>query len=343
MTKKFFKRKVDFLTLNQIIQITNCKNDNFKSEDLEKKIYQVATLEKATKEDISFINSASYLPVLKQSKAGFCFIEEKYLSILPKTMIGLVHNNPYFAYYLILRQFYEGENQVKKEFIDKTAIIEKSAQIGKNCHIASGVYIGKNVIIKDNCFIGNNCVIEDNCILGNNCIVKPLSVISYAIIGNRVIIHNGVKIGQDGFGFVHHKGINHKILQIGIVQIGDDVEIGANSCIDRGAINNTKIGNDVKIDNLVQIAHNVQIGDGTVIAGCAAVAGSAIIGKFCQIGGGANVAGHIKVGDGAKIAGGSGVAKSVEPMQAVGGLPAVPIKDWHRITIKLLQIIRSKK
>ncbi|MBM3579848.1 MAG: UDP-3-O-(3-hydroxymyristoyl)glucosamine N-acyltransferase, partial [Alphaproteobacteria bacterium] len=140
-----------------------------------------------------------------------------------------------------------------------------------------------------------------------------------------------------GFGFAHDSGVNHKIIQIGIVEIGSDVEVGANSCVDRGAIGNTVIGDGVKIDNLVQIAHNVAIGRGTVIAGCAGIAGSTSVGNFVQIGGGASISGHISIGDGAKVAGMSVVIRDVLPMQIVAGIPSVPIKQWHRINALLIK------
>jgi UDP-3-O-[3-hydroxymyristoyl] glucosamine N-acyltransferase len=136
--------------------------------------------------------------------------------------------------------------------------------------------------------------------------------------------------------------VNHKIIQLGIVEIGNDVEIGANSCIDRGAIENTVIGDGVKLDNLVHIAHNVTIGKGTVMAACSAVAGSTKVGKFVQIGGNSGVSGHLEIGDGVKIAGMSGIIRNIEPMQAVAGMPAIPIKKWHRINIMLAKMAGLK-
>jgi UDP-3-O-[3-hydroxymyristoyl] glucosamine N-acyltransferase len=167
-------------------------------------------------------------------------------------MTALIHKNPYFAYAKIAEAFYETKTA---EFSDK--LIHESAKIGVGTKIAPNAYIGKNVEIGKNCFIGPSASIMDGCVIGDNSIINAGAVISFTILGKNCIIFNGVKIGQDGFGFAHNAGVNHKIIQLGIVEIADDVEIGANSCVDRGAIENTIIGQGTKIDNLCQIAHNV--------------------------------------------------------------------------------------
>lgn len=335
----FFKKKRDFFTLEEVLKMTESRFIN-KNQDLSVKIFGVATLDKAGSDEISFINSGSYANSLKDSHAGFCFLEEKYINKIPNTMIGLINPNPYFAYSALLQNFYESREE-KTSDISPKSVIEKSAIIGSGSEVKAGAYIGHNVKIGVNCSIGVNVVIMDNCSIGDNTVINQSVSISHAIIGNNVIIHNGAAIGQDGFGFAHNKGVNHKILQLGAVIIGNDVEIGANSCIDRGALEDTIIGNGVKIDNLVQIAHNVIVGDGTVIAGCSAVAGSAKIGRFVQVGGGANISGHITISDGTKVAGMSGVMRDTTPMQVVGGIPALPIKQWHRLNVKLMEIAKG--
>lgn len=340
INNKFIRKKVDSLTLKEVLEITNSKLEN-ENIDLNQKISGISTLDEAVKDEVTFLNSGAYSNKLLQSQAGFCFLQETYLHKKPENIIALVNPNPYFAYAVLLNSFYEENLDISNEISDK-AFISPSAKIGKNATIMNGAYVGNNVKIGDNAFIGVNSVINDDVEIGDNAIIKNLVNISNSIIGNNIIVQTGAKIGQDGFGFAHNQGVNYKILQAGIVKIGDNVEIGANTCIDRGAIDDTVIANQVKLDNFVQIAHNVQIGEGTVIAGATCVAGSTKVGRFCQIGGNASVSGHITVGDGAKIAGASGVLKSVDSMQSVGGLPAVPIKDWHRITLKLLKLIRSK-
>jgi UDP-3-O-[3-hydroxymyristoyl] glucosamine N-acyltransferase len=330
---RFFNKKFDYLTIERVIEITGAKPH--KECNLNSKISDIKTLESATQNDVSFLNSGQYVDKFSNSKAGFCFIDEKNINKVPSTMIGLISKNPYFSYAQIVSEFYQ---QKKPNFASKN-LIHPSAKIGKNVEIASNVFVGENVEIGDNSIIGPNSSILDGVIIGSNCIINSNVVITCTIIGDNCQIFSGAKIGQDGFGFVHNAGKNHKIIQIGIVEIGNYVEIGANSCVDRGALENTIIHDEVKIDNLCQIAHNVEIGYGTVIAGTTALAGSCKIGKYVQIGGNCSIGGHLKVGDGAKIAGMSGVMRDVEPMAIMAGIPVLPIKKWHRINTLLNKMI----
>ncbi|GDX35501.1 UDP-3-O-acylglucosamine N-acyltransferase [Alphaproteobacteria bacterium] len=331
----FFKKKKEYLTIASIIAITNAKIT--KDIDLSLKVLDINILENASSNQISFLSSSNYLDKLVDTKAGICLIEEKYSQRLPHHVIGLFTANPYFAYSQISSEFYE---EIIPEFSNQN--IHSSVVIGKNTRIANNAYIGKNVKIGDNCLIYPNVTIMDGCSIGDNCTIHSNSSLSFCEIKNNCIIHQGVRIGQDGFGFAHDKGINHKIIQLGIVKIGNDVEIGANTCIDRGAIENTEIADQVKIDNLCQIAHNVKIGQGTVMAGCSAIAGSTIVGKYVQIAGGCCVGGHIVVGDMAKIAGMSGVMRDVASKEIVAGSPAIPIKKWHRINAQLIASTQKK-
>ncbi len=333
----FFNKKFQFLTLAQTLEITGATLAA--ESDLTQKIFDIATLEEAEKNQISFLNSGQYLEKFSVSKAGFCFVEEKYAAKAPQGMIALIHKNPYFVYAKIAATFYQ---EKAPEFVEGK-LVHPTAKIGAGTQIAPNAYIGKNVEIGKNCIISAGATVMDGCVIGDNSIVNSGAVVSFAIIGDNCVIYNGAKIGQDGFGFAHNAGVNHKIIQLGCVEIKNFVEIGANSCVDRGAIENTVIGEGSKIDNLVQIAHNVVIGKGTVIAGCTAVAGSVKIGNFVQIGGGSNIAGHITINDGAKVAGMSGVMRDVEPMQAVAGIPALPIKKWHKINATLIKMIETKK
>lgn len=326
---RFFNKKYDILTLKEILAVTGGKI--LDDADLNVQISDVATLDDASSSDISFLTAGSYLDKFLVSKAGVILMEERYQEKAPKGCVAIIHENPYYAYSLIAGHFYE---EKKPDFSDN-----KKVKIGQNCQIAPSAHIGNNVEVGANSIIGPGAVIMDGVIIGNNAQINANAVVSFAVIGKNAIIHNGAKIGQDGFGFAHDKGINHKIIQLGIVEIGDDFEIGANACIDRGAIKNTKIGNQVKLDNLVQIGHNVEIDMGTVIAGATVVAGSTKIGKFVQIGGNGSITGHIEIGDGCKIAGMSGVTKSLDPMSTVAGIPAVPIRNWHKMHSALLKMI----
>jgi UDP-3-O-[3-hydroxymyristoyl] glucosamine N-acyltransferase len=336
----FFNKKSEFLTLKKILEIT--KGEVLGKKNLEEKIFDVATIENGTRNQISFLSSQSYLQKFQTSKVGFCLIEEKNISRAPTNMVLIIHKNPYYAYSLVAKAFYEEKKLAfKKSFLSKN-LISKEAKIGKNTIIAQNAFIASNVEIGDNCYIAPGVVITQGCKIGNNTQINANAVISFSEIGKNCIIHNGAKIGQDGFGFAHDNFVNHKIIQLGMVKIGDDVEIGANSCIDRGAIEDTVIGNGVKIDNLVQIAHNVIIGNGTVIAGCSGIAGSTKIGNYVQIGGNAAISGHITISDNVKIAGFTGVIRDLNFGEIVAGIPSMPIKKWHRLNITLAKILDQK-
>ncbi len=336
--KIFFHKKTEFLTVAQIIEITQSTLN--KEVDLATKIYDVATLENATNAQISFLSAAQYLEKFQNSAAGFCLIDEKSAQKSEnKNVLLFICKNPYFAYSKIAAAFYHEKNV---DFIEGKSI-HPTAIIGEGTKIAPLAYVGKNVKIGKNSFVAPTACVMDNCVIGDNVTINAGAVVSYAVIGNNSVIYNGAKIGQDGFGFAHDAGVNHKIIQLGIVEIGNDVEIGANTCVDRGAIENTVIGDGTKIDNLVQIGHNVVIGKGTVMAGNTAVAGSTKIGNFVQIGGGCGINGHITIGDGAKIAGMSGVMRDVEKMSMVGGAPALPLRDWHRLNTKLIAMSKVVK
>lgn len=334
---KFFNKKCDSLTLDQVANSIDCKilNQEFASY----KVFDLATLDEAGEGDLSFVTSKKYLDSFFNSSAQFCIVCESDLDKLQdSSIILLVSNNPHYSYSLALDLFYE--DRVTDFNFDGVA--HPDSRFGSDVRIANSAFIGKNVEIGNNCVIGPGAVIMDNVQIGNNCNINANVVISHAILGDNCIIHYGAKIGQDGFGFAHNNGVNHKVLQIGIVEIADNVEIGANSCIDRGAIKNTIIGQDTKIDNMVQIAHNVEIGRGCFLAACSAIAGSTKVGNYVQIGGNAGISGHIEIEDFAQISGMSGVTKSIKEGVMVGGYPARPIKEWLRMDVKLSQLVKRK-
>lgn len=340
LRNRFFKKKNEYLKLSQILKLVDGTTND--KADLNSKIYDVATLQDGSKGQISFLNSGSYLEKFKESKASFCLVNEARAKKAPKHMTPIICEDPYYAYSIIVNEFYQEREVNYNSSFFANNFISKTAKIGKNCKIAPNVFIGDDVEIGDNCEISFGVSILPGCIIGNSCKINSNATISFAVIGNNCLIYSGARIGQDGFGFAHNKGINHKIIQVGLVEIGNDVEIGANSCIDRGAIANTKIGNGSKIDNLVQIGHNVEIGQGSVIAGCAAIAGSVKIGNYVQIGGNSGIAGHIKINDQSQIAGMSGIIREVKAKEIVGGIPALPIKQWHKINAKLIRSIAKK-
>ena len=202
--------------------------------------------------------------------------------------------------------------------------------------------IGEKAKIAPGCVIGANSVIGAGCVLGEGTRIGSNVSIVCSLIGERVLIHSGVRIGQDGFGFA--MGEEHlKVPQLGRVVIGDDVEIGANTTVDRGSGPDTVIGTGSKIDNLVQIAHNVHLGRGCVIVAQAGISGSTKLDDYVVVGGQSGLTGHLHLGTGAQVAGNSGVMRDVGPGETVGGSPAVPIRDWHRQTVALSRLAGKKK
>lgn len=337
----FFNKKAQFLELRKVVEIVGGKL-NKEDADLSSRINDVATLQNGKKGDISFLTGGAYVQKFRESEVEFCLVSQDKVEKAPKNMILIICENPYYAYSLIAKEFYE-EKKVKfrKTFFGNKNI-SRTAKIGANCNIAPNVYIGDDVQIGDNCFIGAGVSILPGCKIGSSTKIESNAHISFCNIGDSCLIYSGARIGQDGFGFAHNLGVHHKITQLGIVEIGNNVEIGANSCVDRGAIENTKIGDGCKIDNLVQIAHNVEIGIGTVLAGGSALAGSTKVGNYVQIGGNSSISGHIELGDQSVVAGMSGVTKSIDSKAIVAGIPAVPIRKWHKMHAKLAKIVDTK-
>ncbi len=255
-------------------------------------------------------------------------------------MALLVTDEPYSAYALTSRHFYP--DAAVTPGISPQAIVAKSAVIGKDVRIEAGTVIGENVTIGNGSRIGANTVIGDGVEIGENCRIGALCSISHTIIGQRVTLHRGIHIGQDGFGFAPSKTGIVKVPQLGRVLIGDDVEIGAGSCVDRGAGPDTIIGASSKIDNLVQIGHNVRIGKYVIIAAQCGISGSTWIEDGVMLGGQSGLAGHLKIGAGAKLAARSGVMTDVPAGETYGGAPAVPVRDWHRQTVAVAKLGKKK-
>jgi UDP-3-O-[3-hydroxymyristoyl] glucosamine N-acyltransferase len=301
----------------------------------------VAPLDRASASDISFFDNTKYTDQFSNSKAGACFVRAKYADLAPTSMVTLITEDPYRCYALTAQKYYPSVSA--KSGISTQAYISPSAQIADNASIAAGVWIGENAQIGAHTSIGANAVIGDGVIIGERTAIGPLSSISHAMIGNQVIIHRGVHIGQDGFGFALGREGHVKVPQLGRVIIGDDVEIGSGTTIDRGTGPDTVIGDGTKIDNLVQIGHNVQIGRRAVIVAQVGISGSTRIGDGVVIGGQVGIAGHLKIGSGAKIAAKSGVMTDVPAGSSYGGAPAIPAMEWHRQTVAISKLTKSKR
>ena len=304
-------------------------------------LQDVAPLDRATASDVSFFDNSKYVEQFLGSNAGACFVRAKFVEQAPKSMALLVTEDPYRCYALAAQKFYPAPRP--EIGISPAAHVHPTATIGMNVSIGAGAVIGAHAMIGDDSCIGPNAVIQTGVQIGKGTHVGGLTSISHAIIGNRVLIHRGVQIGQDGFGFALSREGHVKVPQLGRVVIEDDVEIGSNTTIDRGTGPDTYIGEGTKIDNLVQIGHNVTIGKRAVIIAQAGISGSTRIGDGAVLAGQCGIAGHLKIGAGAKIAAKSGVMGDIPAGSSYGGAPAVPVVDWHRQTIALSRLIKPKR
>jgi UDP-3-O-[3-hydroxymyristoyl] glucosamine N-acyltransferase len=289
-------------------------------------------LNAAGPEDVAFIDNPRYLPDLATTKALACFVHEKYAMRVPQGTVALVTPEPYRAYAKALALFYPEASHPKAGWTadQPNPLIHPSAKLEEGVIVEAGAIIGPEAQIGSGTRIAAGALIGYRCAIGRNGYVGPRAVVTHALIGNNVIIHAGVSIGQDGFGFAMGRAGHLKVNQIGRVVIQDWVEIGANACIDRGALRDTFVGEGTKIDNLVQIGHNVVIGRHCVLVAQVGISGSTVLEDFVVMGGQSGTVGHITLGAGAQVAGNSGVAESVPRGARWGGTPAKPLKQWAR-------------
>ena len=296
----------------------------------------VASLEDAGPDDISFLTNPKYEKHLSTTGARVIIVPAQ--TVLSPPFVPLTVRDPYFAFLQVLELFNSRSAKNIASGVHPAAFVDPAAVLGANVSLGPGAVIGAGVSIGDNTVIGAGTVIMAGSSVGTECVLYPnVTIMDGCAIGNRVILHAGVVIGADGFGFAPHDGRYHKIPQIGTVRIDDDVEIGANSCVDRAAFGQTVVGKGSKIDNLVQVGHNVRIGEHTVIASQVGISGSTSIGNWVRLGGQAGLNGHITVGDGASAGGQAGITKDVPPGETVSGYPA----KNHMQAMRLEAALRS--
>jgi UDP-3-O-[3-hydroxymyristoyl] glucosamine N-acyltransferase len=300
----------------------------------------VAPLDTAGPEHVSFLDNRKYLDAFQTSRAGLCVVAPAMAAKAPKGMALLLADDPYRAYARIAQAFYPV--LPPEPWLAPTAWVDPTATVGEGCRIEPGAVIGARAEIGQRCRIGANAVIGDGVVLGDDCAIGAGATVTHALVGRRVSIYPGARIGQDGFGFAMGPQGHLKVPQLGRVVIGDGVEIGANATIDRGAGPDTVIGAGSMIDNLVQIGHNVHLGRGCVLVAQVGVSGSSHLGDFVAAGGQAGLTGHLHIGAGARIAAQSGVMRDIAPGETVGGSPAVPMADWLRSSALLSRMIRRK-
>ncbi|MCX6827062.1 MAG: UDP-3-O-(3-hydroxymyristoyl)glucosamine N-acyltransferase [candidate division Zixibacteria bacterium] len=290
-------------------------------------IDSAAPIETARKGQITFLANSKYEKFLAATAASAVVLPtDKGYHRLPV----IEHENPYFAFALILDALYP--TPISKAVIDSTAIISSSAIIGNDCAIGALSLIGENSTIGDNCIIFPQVYIGNHVTLGKGCKLFPQTVIlDHTAIGDNATIHSGTVIGSDGFGYARHKQGIKKVKQIGWVEIGSEVEIGANCTIDRGALGPTQIGKGCKIDNLVQIAHNVELGENCIIVSQVGISGSTKLGSGVILAGQVGLVGHIEIGDGVAVGAQSGVRKNIPSGKTYFGYPAREIMLAKRI------------
>lgn len=304
----------------------------------EERVGNIAALDRAVAGDLTFLDNPLYLPELASSRASAIFVAEKYVSAVPSSIATLVTPQPYHAIAKALAYMFPTALRPQSDFdergISPAAHVHPTAELEAGVIVDPGAVIGPGAAIGSGTFVGANAVIGPRVHMGRDCAIGAGTTVHCALIGNRVIIHNGAYIGQDGFGFALGKQRHTKVPQIGRVIIQDDVDIGAGTTIDRGANRDTIIGEGTKIDNLVQIGHNVVIGRHCVIVSQVGISGSCVIEDYVVLGGQVGLAGHLHIGEGAQVGAASGVMNDIPAGQRWFGLPAQPARQYFREIVK---------
>lgn len=297
----------------------------------------VGTLSDATGTQLSFLSNPAYRDQLDSTQAGVVIVSAKDAENCQVNT--LIADDPYVSYARIAQHF--DPRRPIKPGLHTSASIDPSAIIGRDVHIGANAVVGPGCEIEDACSIGPGCVLMADCQLGHGSrLVAKVTLCDGVRIGRRTVIHPGAIIGSDGFGLAFDKDHWVKIPQIGSVQIGDDCEIGANTTIDRGAIGDTIIEDDVRLDNHIQIAHNVEIGAHTAMAAYVGISGSTKIGKYCMFGGRSGAVGHLRIADRTTVTGSSPVTKSITQPGTTWSciIPAQPIREWNRTIVHLRKL-----
>src|ERR1700752_5184617 len=310
----------------------------------ERRISGIASLDRAGPGELAFMQNPKYAPAFAATHASLCLTTEKFAGSAPRGVGVLVTPAPYRAFVTIAQKLFPGAMRPSSLFeasgiatgalvhptarLESGVVVDPAAVIGPRAEIGAGTIIGPTAVIGPEVRIARDCVIGAGC------------TVVHALIGDRVIVHAGTRIGQDGFGYVPGAAGHGKVPQVGRVIIMDGVEVGANTTIARGAIRDTVIGEGTKIDNLVQIAHNVEIGRHCVLAAHTGISGSCTIGDYVMMGGRVGLADNVTIGSGAMLAASSGVMSDVPPGEKWGGAPAQPAREWLKANAALRRLTR---
>ena len=345
MTEPQFYKHPSGLTVAQIATLV--KAEPGPEAQLDRRITNIAPIDLAGPSDLTFFDNSKYADDLAVTKAGVCLIGDRFANRAPPHLTVLRMHDPYRAFVAVAGALFPDALRPSSLFeasgISSSATVHPTARLENGVTIDPGAVIGPRAEIGAGTVISPNAVIGPDVRIGRNCTIGASATVLYALIGDRVVLHAGCRIGQDGFGYVPGpKGLD-KIPQLARVIIQNDVEIGANTAIDRGGTRDTVIGEGTKIDNLVHIAHNATIGRHCVVAGQVGLSGSVILKDFAMLGGQVGVSDHFTVGARARVAAQSGVISDVPAGESWGGYPAMPVREWLRNTAFVRRLTKQAK
>ncbi len=344
MSEPIFFNRGGGLSVGDIAHLTGAEPG--RDARLDRRITDIAQVDRAGPADIVFVDRPQYVRHLPATRAGACLTTERFADQVPPHVVVLCTGEPYRAFVTVARILFPTAARPSSLFacegVAGDAAVHPSARLENGVSVDPSAVIGPRAEIGAGTVVAAGAVIGPDVRIGRDCSVGAGASITHALIGDRVILHPGCRIGQDGYAFMRGASGHEKIVQLGRVIIQDDVEIGANSTIDRGGIRDTVVGEGTKIDNLVQIGHNVLVGRHCLLVSQVGISGSSVVGDYAILGGQVGISDHVTIGEGAELAAKSGVALDIPAGQRWGGSPAMPVRDWMRSYAMLRRMARGK-